>query len=375
MTDSRTRHTDITILGAGIAGLSLADALLSRDKSVAVVDTGLPGDGSSGAPLVLINPATGRRAKMVKDADACIDFAGDLLKRTATYSGASFYSKNGILRPALTEQLADDFRRSPAKYNWPDPKWIQWLDKQDFNTRYPFLGNHYGGLEIPHAFTVETDPFIQQLISYLKSRGLITYFEAAYSIQQTVSPSLKIELNSGHNFTTEIIIYAIGSGIRHTPEWKFLPASYIKGQLLDLNFKDQLPLQQSISSMGYFAFNPEKPNRMVAGSTYEHHYDDLKTDKEGKEYLYKKLDRTLPGFKDREHSASMWAGERVSMNDHNPVAGRHPILENRYILGGLGSKGMIYSRYLAEQLTNNMLDGKPIDPEFSVNRFVKGEDY
>ncbi|CAN5249790.1 FAD-dependent oxidoreductase [soil metagenome] len=371
MTDSEVRHTDITILGAGIAGLSLADALLTRGKTAAVVDTGIPGGSSSGAPLVLINPATGRRAKMVKDAKACIEYAGDLLKRTATYSGKTFYSENGVLRPALTEQLADDFRRSPEKYSWPDPEWIRWVNEREFRTRYPFFGNHYGGLEIPHAFTVETDKFIQHLTSYLKSRGLKTFFETDYHIQQSVSSPFKIELLSGQKFTTEIIIYSIGSAIRHTPEWEYLPASYIKGQLLDLNFAEQLPLQQSISSMGYFAFNPEKLHRLVAGSTYEHHYDDLKTDKEGKEYLYKKLENTLPGFKDKDHTVSMWAGERVSMNDHNPVAGRHPELENKYILGGFGSKGMIYSRYLAEQLTNNILDSKPIDPDFNVDRFRK----
>lgn len=371
MINNKTSDVDVTILGAGIAGLSIADSLLLRHKSVAIVDTGSPGGGSSGAPIILINPATGRRAKRVKDAEACIAYAEDLLERTATFSDDSFYAKNGVLRPALTPELAADFKRSPGKYNWPDTDWIYWKDQHEFNASYPYFGKHFGGLEIPAAFTVEAATYIQLLISFLRRKGLYTHLDTDFSIENSANDPFTIHLEADRSFSTNIIIYAVGSGIRHLPEWKFLPASYIKGQLLDLSFTEPLPLKQSVSSMGYFAFNPKNPGRLVVGSTYEHHYDHLQTDKKGEEYLYEKLERTLPGFHNRSHSSSMWAGERVSMADHKPVAGRHPVLSGRYILGGLGSKGMIYSRYLAELLTNYIIEGKPVDPEFSTERFWK----
>lgn len=367
---SKPADFDFTIFGAGIAGLSTADALLNRGKSVAIIDTGSPGGGSSGAPLVLINPATGRRAKLVKDAEACIHHAADLLKRTALHSGKRFYSKNGVLRPALTEKLAVDFQRSPEKYSWPEHGWIEWTEESEFRSKYPWFGDHHGGLEVPHAYTVEADSFITCLTSYLHSLGLQSYFETEYSLENQDDSYFKINLRNGRSFTTGAVIDAIGSAIQHSPEWAFLRANCIKGQLLDLTFNQPLPVKHSISSMGYFAINPETPNRLVAGSTYEHHYDNLETDDEGKQYLYGKLERTLPGFKDREHTASMWAGERVSTQDHNPVLGRHPELKNRFIIGGLGSKGMIYSRYLAEQLADLILKDKPIQPFFNLDRFL-----
>ncbi len=370
MTNPADFDFEFTIFGAGIAGLSMADALLNRGKSVAIIDTGQPGGGSSGAPLILINPATGRRAKLVKDAEACIRHAEDLLERTARHSGLQFYAKNGVLRPALTEKLAVDFRRSPEKYQWPEPGWIKWTEESDFRDKYPWFGAHHGGLEIPHAFTVEADSFIAHLTSYLHSRGLQSYFDTEYTLENSDRSHFKVTLRNGRSFATGSVIDAIGSAIQYSPEWKFLPANSIKGQLIDLTFSKPLPVKNSISSMGYFAINPETPNRLVAGSTYEHHYDDLETDDEGKEYLYDKLERTVPGFKDQEHNVSMWAGERVSMQDHNPVIGRHPELKNRYIIGGLGSKGMIYSRYLAEQLSDLILHGKPIHPFFNLDRFL-----
>lgn len=370
MTKSSAPDIDVTILGGGIAGLSMADAVLNRGKSTALIDTKPPGSGASGAPLVLINPATGRRAKLAHNAETCIYWADELLKRTASHSGESFYKKNGVIRPALTEGLAKDFKRSPEKYNWPTTDWIHWYDEKEFSAIYPYIGKHYGGLEIPHAYTVDAATFIKNLISYQQSRGLKTCFSSDYTIQTGTTP-FKIDLQSQQSFTTGIIIFAVGSAVNDSPEWEYLPTSCIKGQLLDLSFKEPLPLSHSISSMGYFAFNPDNPNRVVAGSTYEHHYDNLETDEKGNLALYKKLERTLPGFKSRDHAVLMWAGERVSMSDHNPVAGAHPELSGRYILGGLGSKGMIYGRYLAEQLSNYIFDEKPIDPELSAERFRK----
>lgn len=370
MSISGNIDVDFTILGAGIAGLSMADTLIMKGKSVAIIDTGIPGSGSSGAPMVLINPATGRRAKLVDYAEQCMLYAEDLLRRTADFGGVSFYSKNGVLRPALTPKLAKDFQRSPEKYDWPDSGWIQWLGQEEFHNKYPFFGEHYGGLEIPVGITIEAGRYIHYLTEYLRSKGLITYFNADYSIHESNPPLFDINIENDRSFTTGSLINATGSAVKHSTEWGFLPVTSIKGQLLHLRFDEPLKLQHSVSSLGYFAYNPDSPNRLVAGSTYEHHYDDLDTNMDGMEYLFGKIDRTLPGLRSQPHTVTMWAGERISVTDHNPVAGRHPERKNRYILGALGSKGMIYSRYLAEQLSSLILDDKPVDSVFSTERFL-----
>lgn len=370
MTHSNTTDVDFTIRGAGIAGLAVADALASRGQRVAIMDTGPAGGGSSGAPLVLMNPATGRRAKLVEHADRCLESAENLLRKVADFSGISFYSKNGVLRPALIESLAKNFQRAPEKYNWPSPDWIRWLEAEQFKHKYPYIGKHHGGLEIPNAFTVEADTFIDQLSTYLRSKGVIQYFNDAYELKENGDHGYRVYPKNSPPFTTRRVVDAIGSSLYKLPEWDFIPSNRIKGQLLDLEFDTPLPLKQSISSMGYFAFIPANPTRLVVGSTYEHHYNSLETTEQGRVSLYEKLERTLPGFCKRTHSSRMWAGERVSLQDHKPVVGAHPEIRNRYLLGGLGSKGMIYSGYLAEQLSMNILDGKPIEPEVSPDRFV-----
>ncbi|WP_340106425.1 NAD(P)/FAD-dependent oxidoreductase [Rhodohalobacter sp. 8-1] len=369
MSQQDPESIDFTILGAGIAGLSVADELLQRNKSVTIIDKARPGSGSSGAPLVLINPATGRRAKKVHRAKESLESISDLLSRVKAFSGQQFYEQNGVLRPALDEDLAKDFHRSPKKYDWPDSSWIQWLDKEEFSSTYNYFGENFGGLVLEPGYTVNAPLYLELLTGYLKSKGLHTRFETEAAISKTEDNRYFVNLADGGSFHTEHVIHAAGSSIKHNPSWQFLPFKTTKGQLLDLTFKSPLPLRESISSMGYFAFLPSTPNRLVVGSTYEHSYDNLQTDDSGREYLYDKLDRTLPGLSDLPHTFVMWSGERVSMKDHKPAIGEHPEKKNFHLFGALGSKGMIHGRYLAKQLANSILNGSPIDSEFNLNRF------
>lgn len=369
MSKSIPKSIDFTIVGAGIAGLSAADELLQRNKSVTIIDKAFPGSGSSGAPLVLINPATGRRAKMVYRAEESLESITDLLLRVQAFSGQAFYEHNRVLRPALDKDLAKDFRRSPDKYSWPDPSWIQWMVKGDFSSAYKYFGETHGGLIVKPGYTVNAPLYLELLTKYLVSEGLKTQFETEVTISEYSNNGYRVNLPDGSSYRTEHVIYATGSSIKNNPEWRFLPFKATKGQLLDLTFKSPLPLQESVSSMGYVAFLPLSPNRLVVGSTYEHSYDSLRPDETGKQHLYDKLNRTLPGLSDLPHSVLMWSGERVSMKDHKPAVGEHPHRKNIYLLGALGSKGMIHGRYLAKKLADFILDKAPIDDEVNLNRF------
>lgn len=370
MNNSSDKRFDFTILGAGFAGLSMADELIQRGQSVCLIDKAEPGSGSSGAPLVLVNPATGRRAKMVHDAGESLSCIVGLLNRVQSFAGdIPLFEHNGILRPALDKELADDFKRSPTKYDWPDESWIKWLDQEEFSSKYSHIGNNSGGLVIKHGYTVNTELYIRYLTKYLEAEGLTTLFNTSAKVSPNDIGDYKIELSDGSNFESEHFIYATGSAVQTDSAWEFLPFKTTKGQLLDITFEEELPLSESISSMGYFAFMPSEPNRLVVGSTYEHAYSDLKTDEAGKATLYKKLDRTLPGLSDKPHSSSMWSGERVSTKDHKPAIGEHPLRRKSYLLSGLGSKGMVQGRYLAKQLAAYILDDAPIDSSFNLNRF------
>ncbi|MEX2455933.1 MAG: FAD-binding oxidoreductase [Balneolaceae bacterium] len=366
----QTIKSEFIILGAGLAGLMVADELTSRDKKVTLIDINQLGSGASFAPLVLINPATGRRAKMAWKAEECIHAVTEVLERIRDQSKSEFFIKNGVLRPALIEKMSKDFKRSPDKYDWSSADWIQWSEKEELENRFPYLSNTFGGLTISEGFTINTRIFLNDLYKQLIQKGLMSYFNQTYSINTDEEGNHQIRLENGNCIQTEHIIFAVGAGISNFDEWSYLPLERVKGQTLTVEFDKPLPLTHSISSMGYFAYDPKVPNRLVVGSTYEHDFDYEKPDEKGKETLLKKLDKTLPGLSSAISKISQWSGVRVTTQDHQPIIGTHYSQKHLHIITGLGSKGIIYSKYLSKELCDHLLDQTPISPEVNADRFL-----
>lgn len=360
---------DYVILGAGIAGLNVADQLQKQGKQVAVIDKKSPGGGASGAPLVLMNPATGRRAKMAWRAEEAVELGASILKKVQENTSTPFYAKTGVLRPALTENFAKDFSRAPGKYEWPSDEWIKWMDKDEIENHYPFLPDTFGGLLIPYGYTINSRIFIEEFYKLLDSSGIPFFNDCNYTISKEPNGEFQINIAGEESILSGQIIYAVGEGISEVESWRFLPLENVKGQTLTLYFKNELQLQHSISSMGYFAFLPETPKKLVIGSTYEHDYTHLNTDEAAKEKLLNKLENTLPGLLTCIDKTEQWCGVRVTTQDHKPIIGPHYAEKGISVITGLGSKGMIHSRLLAKLLVNHLVKGQPIDQTVSSERF------
>ncbi|MCC5912874.1 MAG: FAD-binding oxidoreductase [Balneolaceae bacterium] len=361
-------HFDAVIIGAGIAGLSTADALLQRGLRVAIFDRSEPGAGASGAPRVLINPATGRRAKMSWNAPEALAMAEDLIKRTARHSDKIFYEKSGVIRPALNEKLAKDFSNSPEKYEWPEG-WIEWLDESEFEKKFPLFQVHHGGLHIKQGFTLKGDLYIRRLSEYLKPEGLQIF--SGYPVTYKYDKGLWITENTNRDVSeSENLICTTGHSLSENPDWKFLDLHNIKGQTATFQFDEPLPLNASVSSLGYMAWFGSEPNRLVVGSTYEHHPEYDEPDEEGLNYLRKKLDTTFPGWNDKATVAGQWSGYRTTVPDKKPLIGMHPTKENLFIFGALGSKGMSMGPYLGQLLADLIVDGIEVPSEVSIQRFL-----
>lgn len=359
-------QVDAIILGAGIAGLSCADALQQKGRQCVILDPNKPGEGTSGSPGMLVNPATGRRAKKSWKADECFGLISDLLERVQDETDQPFYEKNGVVRPALTEKLADNFERSPEKYDWFDD-WIEWLPKDLFSERFPTFEHHFGGLFVKNAMTVDGSIFIRSFCEYLANHEAITEFGVNYQLHQDQEKWIA-EIENGSVYQSEVLIDATGYHQVHTKDWNFLNLHPVKGQTATFFFDEALPMNSSISSLGYMAFLNKKPNQLTVGSTYEHDFEHLETDNEGLEYLKKKLENTLPGWVKKSNSVDQWSGVRVTVQDRKPVIGPHPKKDGLYMIGALGSKGLLMGRYLAEMLVENILEEREIDDIVSLNR-------
>jgi len=359
---------DAIILGAGLSGLSVADSLTELGYQCAIIDAGFPGSGASGAPMMLANPATGRRARKMWRAENCLDALLKCLTKIEKKTGKKCYSTNGVLRPALTAEIAEDFYRSPEKYDWL-PGWIKWIDPLKFSEQFPYFNTAFGGLFISKGITVKGEEYCNLMVQYLESENCYTLFGSKPEIIQNGKQWI-IQIEGDIQLITPLVIDATGYQQTVNKNWSFIPLHPIKGQTATLHFEKKIGFEHSASSLGYIAFMPDDPYQITVGSTYEHNFQDQKPDQKGLSYLKGKLEKTLPGYWEKASSTEQWASVRVSVQDKLPVIGEHPELKGLFIIGAMGSKGLMMSRFAADNLAQYICNGIPLEPSISLERFV-----
>src|SRR5690606_409541 len=110
----------------------------------------------------------------------------------------------------------------------------------------------------------------------------------------------------------------------------------------------------ALSGYGYII---PKDNRLILGSTYEHHFDHTDPDPARDSVLLGKtamLDIPQPGTDD---IIDRWAGVRVSTPDRKPAIGALPGNPDLHYFFGLGSKGLFYSAGLSRLLADHLFCG------------------
>ncbi|TYP95421.1 Glycine/D-amino acid oxidase (deaminating) [Fodinibius salinus] len=357
-------QTDFCILGAGLAGLSLANVLLEHDVSVTVIDKDSVAAGASGTPGGLVNPATGRRAKKSWKAEQCYEAIAENLEKIQRTSETTFYQNNGLLRPALLEKMARKMKAQREKTSWPDG-WCQWKTEDEIKDIHPGISCVDGGLWLPIGLTVNVGQYLQAYAAYLKDQGL-NLITGAAPRKIYHDDSWKIDLPHS-TVSARHIFFAMGQHTHQTKFWDWLPVNLIKGQVATFRSPQKLSFDHSISSLGYMA-RPDDEYTFVQGSTYEHDFDHLNPDEEGEQYLRKRMRRTLPQLEETVKTIDQWAGVRTSTPNYKPILGPHPKHQNMHVFTGLGSKGLLYGKFLANHYGDYLFNNTSLFPDIDVER-------
>lgn len=359
---------DFCILGAGLAGLSLADSLSEAEATTVVIDKSGVAAGASGTPGALVNPATGRRATKAWRAEDCYKAISENLQKVSAFAGPDkpFYHNNGLLRPALMGKMARKMRKQYDKTSWPDG-WCIWKNESEIKEIHPGINCVDGGLWLPIGLSVNSGEYLAAYAAYLEEQGVNFILHADVRVKPDKNSWI---VDTGDaNILTKNLVFATGFRTINNQYWNWLPIHSIKGQLAEFELPEgKLSFTHSISSLGYIS-NVNGSNSFVQGSTYEHDFEDLSTDSEGEQYLRKRMRRTLPRLEERVQVKKRWAGVRASTPDKKPILGTHPEIENLQVFTGLGSKGLLYSKYLSDHLARHLLESEPLISEVSINRF------
>lgn len=345
---------DYIIVGQGISGSFLSWYLIKSGKKVLVIDESQPFSASKVASGV-INPVTGRRIVSTWMIETLLPFALDAYTDFGKDLGTNLIAQKNILDFYPTPQMKLAFEERQPVEN----KYLRYPDneqqyKQYFN--YPF-----GAGEINPCYLIDLHLLLSGWRNKLQEQNSLleeVFEEANLSFSDEQLPIYK-------NISAEKIIFCDGTKGFDCPYFNLLPYAKNKGEAVIVAI-DGLP-RTNIYKHG-LSLVPWKENLWWVGSTYEWDFKDLLPSNAFRE----KVEQLLKQWVKLQYSiVDHIASERPANLERRPFVGFHPKYPNVGILNGMGTKGCSLAPYFANQLVENVLNDKPINPLADVKRFTK----
>lgn len=335
----------VIIVGAGFCGLAVAWHLLHHERKpqnleVQLYDSEEIGFSTSGISAGLLHPYVGAHAKLNWKGREGIQATKLLLEAASKMVEQPVCAENkGILRLALSPMQADDFKHCAELYS-PD---VEWLSAEKCQSFVPGLADA-PGLWLKNGLTVYSKHYLEGLWKACEKKGARFEKKRIHSLE---------ELESG------ISILTTGGCTQALPELSALPLKSVKGQILELEWpKRHPPLPCALNSQGYILMSSDQRTCFV-GSTYEKNYRDSKADPEtALTEIMPKACAILPFLKGAA-LVNCYAGIRSVGPGHLPFL--HSISSQKWILAGMGSKGLLYHALMAKELADKLFEDELLD--------------
>ncbi len=344
------------VFGAGPAGLSITNYLRRNGERVLLIDPNRSLSQPKGSPAGMVNPSAGRKANLGWCHQECYLALRKNLDWLCNEPGSQkLYRSDGVIRPAIDEDLAENFRSAFREQKWPEG-WVSWLDPQEIRECIPGIASNHGGLFLHCGLTVYVKEYLHAYLGKLTKQGVeflgdnVSY-EAGESTYILKTDQKKIG-------RAEKMIVAAGADTLTFPEWNDLRLDPVKGELVIYRNQGPIPWNFGISALGYVL--RRNSDLLIAGSTYERNFKDRKSSEEGARQIHKKFSRILPGLSEKVGKVDQLAGVRATTTNHLPVIGPHYQQERMFVFTGLGSKGLLFSEYLASLLGSAILHNTEI---------------
>jgi glycine/D-amino acid oxidase-like deaminating enzyme len=348
------KQVDFLIIGQGLCGTWLSWYLQKENKSFIVIDKNEENTPSKISPGI-INPVTGRRMVTVWEAEKILPFAWNAYKELGNFLDIEIIFQKTIIDFFPSVQMHEEFFKRINEGS----QYLNSFSDQIYFER--FFNYHLGCGEIRPAYIVNLEKFLSAWRKHLNNQQQL--LEENFKLSQVDVSKNKI---SYANIQADKIIFCDGINSFANPLFKQLPFAPNKGEVLIVEIPD-LPADHIYKKGMMLSPLPEK-KIFSLGSNYQWEFKNVLPTEEfiskAKNLLHDWL--KLP-FKILDHRASI----RPATLERRPFVGLHPHHNNVGILNGMGTKGCSLAPYFANQLMQNLVSGKQIDPLADINRFRK----
>lgn len=352
------RETENLIVGLGIAGLNLCHQLEKAGKSFLVIDN-CPNNSASLIAGGIYNPIALKRKLKSWMADELIPVLVETHRELDEKLQISSLKHDfPILKPISSEdevtewlQVIDGERLSP---------YVNSIEEK--RPDGPFQPDIMASVTIKQSGFVRIEKTLLAYRAYLKETGRLLVEDFNHS---------KLELTGTGGRYGEIettrVIYSEGRFISENPHFNWVPFKPTKGQILTVRTDGTLS-SDKIYNQQFLLFPTEEKDVFKLGATYEWEtLDEIPSEAATNDLLAKAEKALTVKFEVLEAKAAI----RPTVIDRRPAIGIHPEHKNLFLFNGMGTKGVMIAPYFAKQLIEFIYEGKEINPEANLNRFLR----
>jgi glycine oxidase len=262
---------NVLVIGAGVVGAAVAEALASRGVQVTVVEMRSPGRGASQASAGILAPYVEalEDSPLQQLATRSLELYDEFIARITRASGRAVeYSRSGTLQVALND---DDVSRLRTMEAWVASAGVphEWLDRDALRRLEPTVsGSAAGGLLIPAHGWVGALSLVTALVHAARLAG--ASFEAPVEVVHVDPKDDRVEVRAdARAYHADAVVVAAGSWssrIRITGHGS-PSVRPIRGQLLHLRSADRRPSRVLWGTRCYIV--PWSEGSCLVGGTLE----------------------------------------------------------------------------------------------------------
>jgi glycine/D-amino acid oxidase-like deaminating enzyme len=378
---------DIAIIGAGITGALVADALMPTGMGVVLLDSNEPTQGSTSASTALLQYEVDTNL---------VDLAKMLGPEKATQAYHACARSFGILEHRFPELLAQaGYERRESVYVASNERAVaelkaehaarraiklhtEWVDGDELQQRY---GCRRPGA-IVSALGATFDPvrFARGVLSGCVRHGLRLFARAEVTAIEDAGDRLRLRVSGDREVRAKHVVVAAGY-----ESMKFLPRPYVEidntfalitEPLRDVRRAARVPLIWE-SARPYLYLRGTPDGRLMVGGEDVPFKNPLARDV----LLPRQIGRIAKGYEDLFGEALppiafRWAGSFATTRDGLPFVGRAPGADPRVQFAlCVGGNGITYSVHAGHMIRAG-IEGRPhdLDPVFGFERAPGGLD-
>ena len=341
LVDSSTRVDSVVVIGAGIAGASVARQLATRGISVILIEREQPASGASGNPVAVVRPEPGGASNVIAEFSAA--GVGWLQRWLTTHGESVPHEFCGAVR-LLRDQRRHDKMAAYAQ-TVPD----EWLHELSVSEATKLCGQSVTteGFFLPQAGWVDPTALITALIDHplieLRSATEVKQLSPASSNEWCV------ELSNDEQILSRYVVLATAFAELSSNVDGIDSA---RGQLSVVAERVDQPLRTIVCRDGYVT--PAINGLHTIGATMQIDGDANPRPEDDLENFHR-LQRLLSDFvSDASELLSGRVSWRATTQDRLPLVGK--IAEGLYASIGHGSRGVACAPWCAEFLVTQILD-------------------